>query len=61
MKWTGIISFAVVPVEVQAILQEKKNIINKLKYYLSIVSDSFGFVFPAGWLSELDFDLQKTI
>ena len=40
--------FAVVPVEVQAILQEKeKQPLEKkeLKYYLSIVTDSFSF-FP---------------
>lgn len=50
VKRTGIISFAVVPVEVQAILQEKKNY--KLKYYLSIVTDSFSlFSLLVGYLS----------
>lgn len=48
MDWNNF--FVVVPVEVQAILQggEKKTYKKKLKYYLSIVTDSFSF-FPC-WL-----------
>lgn len=58
MDWNNF--FAVVPVEVQAILQGKKKPLKKLKYYLSIVTDSFSF-FPAVWLSGFNFDLQNHI
>lgn len=44
--------------EVQAILQEK-NIMKQIKILSQYCLWLLWFVFPAGWLSELDFDLQK--
>lgn len=53
MDWNNF--FAVVPVEAQAILQEKK--INKI--VISVLSSTPSVSSPAGWLSGFDFDLRK--
>lgn len=44
--------------EVQAILQEKK-IIKQIKTLSQYCHWLFQFILPAGWLSELEFNLQK--
>lgn len=53
MDWNNF--FAVVPVEAQAILQEKI----KIKKIISVLSSTPSVSSPAGWLSGFDFDLRK--